>query len=80
MKWLLIDMYDKPQWTNRQLYSPLVDKKRGEPKMTPRMAALVKRVVELCAVGLRACHCTEEFTLRRIHPLGHRDKLAYDCP
>jgi hypothetical protein len=48
--------------------------------MTPRLAALVKRVAELCAVGLWACHYTEEFTLWWIHPLGHREKLAYDCP
>jgi hypothetical protein len=46
--------------------------------MTPRLAALVKWVVELHTAGLRACHCAEEFTLRRIHPLGHRERLAYD--
>jgi hypothetical protein len=49
---------------------PLVDNKRGEPKMTLRLAALVKRVAELCTVDVRACHCVEEFTLRWIHPLG----------
>jgi hypothetical protein len=74
-------MHVKPQWMNGQLYPPppLVDKKRGEPKMTPRLAALVKRVAELHVTGLRACHYVGEFTLQRIHPLGHREKLAYDC-
>jgi hypothetical protein len=65
---------------NRLLYPLLVDQKREELKMTPCLAALVKRVAELRAAGLQACHCTEEFTLRQIHPLGRRDKLAYDCP
>jgi hypothetical protein len=59
---------------------PLVGNQKGEPKMTPRLTTLVKRVVELCTAGLRACHCTEEFTLRQIHPLGRCEKLAYDCP
>jgi hypothetical protein len=48
--------------------------------MTPRLATLVKRVAELHAAGLWVCHCGEEFTLRRIHPLGRCEKLAYDCP
>jgi hypothetical protein len=48
--------------------------------MTPCLAALVKRVAELRDTGLRACHYAEEFTLQRIHPLDHRDKLAYECP
>jgi hypothetical protein len=52
---------------------------RGGPKITPRLVALVKQVIELCQASLRACHCTEEFTLRWIHPLGHREKLAYEC-
>jgi hypothetical protein len=30
--------------------------------MTPRLAALVKRVAELCEAGLKVCHCVEEFT------------------
>jgi hypothetical protein len=42
--------------------------------------ALVKRVAELKDASLRACHCVEEFTLRWIRPLGHREKLAYECP
>jgi hypothetical protein len=48
--------------------------------MTLRLATLVKRVAELHDGSLQACHCTEEFTLRRIHPLGHRDMIAYDPP
>jgi hypothetical protein len=59
---------------------PLVDQKQEEPKMTPRLAALVNWVAELHAIDLGACHCAKEFTLRRIHPLGRRQRLAYDCP
>jgi hypothetical protein len=73
-------MHVEPQWANRQLYTPLVNKKRGELKMTPCLVALVKWVVELRATGLLACHCTEELTLWRIHPLDHRERLAYNCP
>jgi hypothetical protein len=79
-KWFLVDMHVEPQWANKQLYSPLVDKKQGEPKMTSRLATLVKRVAELHAAGLQARHCVEEFTLRWIRPLGRQEKLAYDCP
>jgi hypothetical protein len=49
--------------------------REGGPEIT-----LVKRVTELRQVGLRACHCTEEFSLQQICPLGHRDKLAFKCP
>jgi hypothetical protein len=54
---------------NRQTSSytpptPLIDNKRGEPKMTRRLAALVKWVAELRAAGLQVCHCVKEFTLR----------------
>jgi hypothetical protein len=48
--------------------------------MTPRLAALVKRVAELREVGLKACHCIEEFTLQRIRPLDRREKLAFEYP
>jgi hypothetical protein len=65
-----IDMHVPRQWVNKHLLPPLIDNKWGEPKMTPRLAALVKWVVELRDGGLWACHCTEEFTLRWIHPLG----------
>jgi hypothetical protein len=70
LKWFLVDMPVEPQWANKQLYPLLVHKKQGEPKMTPRLVALVKRVAELCAAGLQAYHCVEEFTLRQIYPLG----------
>jgi hypothetical protein len=36
--------------------------------MTDHLAALVKRVTELCQVGLEECNCIEEFHLRQIHP------------
>jgi hypothetical protein len=78
--WFLVDMHVQPQWVNRHLLPPLIDKKWGEPKMTLHLAALVKRVTELRDFGLRPRHCTEEFTLRRIHPLGRQEKLAYECP
>jgi hypothetical protein len=48
--------------------------------MTARLLALVKRVAELHRVGLEVCRCIEEFHLRWIHPLDHREKLAYECP
>jgi hypothetical protein len=48
--------------------------------MTPRLAALVKQAAELRTAGLWACHCAQEFTLQQIHPLGWRERLAYDCP
>jgi hypothetical protein len=62
---------------------PLVDKKRGEPKMTPHLAALVKRVAELHTVVLRAHHYIKNlpfggFTplvVRRNWPTSARDLL-----
>jgi hypothetical protein len=75
----LDDMHIPPQWANMHLLPPLIDKKRGEPNMTSRMAALVRWVVELRNFGLQACHCVEEFTLRWIQPLGRREKLTYEC-
>jgi hypothetical protein len=56
-------MHVQPQWANMHFLPPLIDKKRGETKMTPHLAALVKRVVELHNSSLRACHCAEEFTV-----------------
>jgi hypothetical protein len=43
---------------------PFIKDKRGEPPMTPCLVALVKRVAELHEAGLKAYHCTEEFTLQ----------------
>jgi hypothetical protein len=65
---------------NKLLFPPLVKDKWGEPPMIPRLATLVKQVAELCKVGLKACHCAEEFILRRNHPLCRREKLAFECP
>jgi hypothetical protein len=48
--------------------------------MTLRLVALIKWVVELRDSGLRVRHYTDEFTLPWIHPLSHREKLAYECP
>jgi hypothetical protein len=79
-KWVLVDMHVEPQWANRHLLPPHIDKKRKEPKMTPRLIALVKQVAELHDVGLRVCHYAKEFNHRRIHPFGRQEKLAYDYP
>jgi hypothetical protein len=65
---------------NKLLFPPFVKDKRGEPAITPLLAALVKRVAELREARHKACHYAEEFTLQRIHPLGHREKLAFECP
>jgi hypothetical protein len=73
-------MHVEPQWANMHLLLLLINDKRGEPKMTPRLTTLVKRVAELHNIGLRACHCDEEFTHRWIRPLGRRKKLAFECP
>jgi hypothetical protein len=48
--------------------------------MTDRLAALTKRVDELCQADLEACHCVKEFYVRRIHPLDRRKLLAFECP
>jgi hypothetical protein len=56
-------MHVEPQWVNKYLLPPLIDNKRGEPKMTSRLATLVKQLVELRDASLRACHYVEEFTL-----------------
>jgi hypothetical protein len=48
--------------------------------MTDHLAALTKRVAELRQASHEACHCIKEFYLRRIHPLGHRKKLTFECP
>jgi hypothetical protein len=73
-------MHVESQWANRHLLPPLIDDKQGETKMTSHLTALVKRVAELRNTGLRTYHCTEEFTHRRIRPIGRREKLAFECP
>jgi hypothetical protein len=73
-------MHVEPPWANMHLPPPIIDDKQGELKMTPHLIALVKQVAELCSTGLQACHCTEKFTLRQIHPLGRQEKLAFECP
>jgi hypothetical protein len=55
---------------NKHLIPLWIDKKQKEPK----------RVTELRDNGLWACHYAEEFTLWRICPLVHQDKLEYECP
>jgi hypothetical protein len=48
--------------------------------MTDRLAALARRVAELRQAGFEACHCAEEFYLRRIRPLSRRKTLAFESP
>jgi hypothetical protein len=73
-------MHAEPQWLNILLFPPKVKDKSGEPKVTPRLAALMKKVVELRRAGLKACNYDEECTLQRICPLGRRERPAYACP
>jgi hypothetical protein len=73
-------MHIEPQWANKQLLPLLIDDKRGEPKMTPYLTALVKRVAELRDASLWVCHCAEQFTHRWICPLGSQEKLTFECP
>jgi hypothetical protein len=76
-KWVLVDMHVEPPWANKLLFPPAIKDQRKESPMTDRLAALVRRVAELRQARLEACHCTEEFYLWRIRPLGHRKTLAF---
>jgi hypothetical protein len=73
-------MHVQPSWENKLLFPPIIKAQRREPSMDARLTALVMRVAELREAGLKACHCIEEFHLRRIHPFGHWEKCAYECP
>jgi hypothetical protein len=73
-------MHVEPPWVNKLMFPPAIKDQRKEPPMIDRLAALVRRVTELRQAGLEACHCTEEFYLRRIHPLGRRKTLAFESP
>jgi hypothetical protein len=73
-------MHVEPPWVNKVLFPPAIKDQRKEPPMTDRLAALVRRVAELRQARLEACHCAEEFYLRRIHPLGRRKTLAFESP
>jgi hypothetical protein len=73
-------MHDQPSWANKLLFLLAIKNKRSEPPMTDRLATLTKHVAELRQAGLKACHCVEEFYLRRIRPLGRPKKLTFECP
>jgi hypothetical protein len=62
------------------MFPPAIKDRRKEPLMTDSLAALVRRIAELCQAGLEACHCTKEFYLRRIRPLDRRKTLAFESP
>jgi hypothetical protein len=79
-KWVLVDMHVEPPWVNKLMFPPAIKDQWKEPPMTDRLATLVRHVAELRQAGLEACHCTEEFYLWRIHPLGRRKTLAFESP
>jgi hypothetical protein len=79
-RWFLVDMHVEPKWVNKLMFPLKVKDKRGESKVTPRLATLIKRVAELHQDELNVCHCAKEFTLRQICPLAHQEKPAYACP
>jgi hypothetical protein len=60
-KWFLVDMHVQSSWENKLMFPPVVKAQRKESLMNTQLAALVKRVSELCEVGLKACHCIEKF-------------------
>jgi hypothetical protein len=78
--WYYFDMHSPAPWENRLLYPPVLKDQRKEPPMIARLSALVNRTAELHWAGHDAYHCVEEFHLRWIRPLRHREKLAYECP
>jgi hypothetical protein len=73
-------MHVEPPWVNKLLFPPTIKDQQKEPPMTDRLAALVRRIAELRQAGLEACHCAEEFYLRRIRPLGRRKTMAFESP
>jgi hypothetical protein len=79
-RWVLVDMHVPAPWDNKLLFPLIIKAQRKEPPMTNSLSTLVNCVVELYKVGLKACHCVEEFHIRRIHPLGRQETLAYECP
>jgi hypothetical protein len=79
-RWFHVDTHAEPPWQNNNLLPPLIENKQKEPEMTPCLEAPVKWVTELRQVGPEVCHCIEDFTLRWIRPLSHREKLAFECP
>jgi hypothetical protein len=46
-RWFMVDMHVETQWVNKLLFPPNIKDKRGEPKVTPRLAVLIKREAEL---------------------------------
>jgi hypothetical protein len=73
-------MHVEPPWVNKLMFPPAIKDQRKELPMTDRLATLVRHVAELRQAGLEACHCAEEFYLRRIRPLGRRKTLAFESP
>jgi hypothetical protein len=72
-------MGDALQWMNKHFLPSLIANKWKAPEDSYWLKALVKQVTKLCRVGLEARHCAEDFILHRIRPLGHRDKLVFEC-
>jgi hypothetical protein len=76
----MVDMHVEPPWVNKLMFPPAIKDQWKEPPMTDRLAALVRRIAELCQAWLEACHYAEEFYLWRIRPLGRRKTLAFESP
>jgi hypothetical protein len=55
---------------NMHLLSPLIDDKRGEPKMTPRLTTPVKQVAELHDTSLQVCHSPRNLPSDGFTPLA----------
>jgi hypothetical protein len=51
-RWTLVDMHDQPPWVNKLLFPLAIKNKRMEPSMIDRLAALTKRIAELCQASL----------------------------
>jgi hypothetical protein len=73
-------MHVQPLWVNKLLFPLAIKNKQMELSMIDRLATPIKRVAELCQVGLEACHRIKEFYLRRVRPLGRWKTQAFKCP
>jgi hypothetical protein len=66
-----VNLGDMLQWPNKHLLPLLIKDRWKGPKEMPHLRALVKQVLELRRLGLKACHCAEGFILWRICLLDH---------
>jgi hypothetical protein len=75
-------MHNTALWVNKLSSPPPpnVKDKQKEPRTVAHLSALVKQVAKLHEDNQKVCHCTEEFYLQQIRPLGLRETQAYECP